>query len=140
MRTIQYKYTRLSLSRISAYLKMKLYSLFSYVNLTTDNKIFWPLLRSNFSSLPQYFQYISNFRSQITYLFVKCACSIYFFLNSANLICRVTDISNHFRESLGLRDGESRLAIPALFLSLITKTRLFKYIENFTSKNKKNIR
>ena len=33
---------------------------------------------------------ISNFRSQITYSFVKCGCSIYFFLNSANLICRCT--------------------------------------------------
>ena len=32
-----------------------------------------------------------------------------FFLNSANLICRDTDISKYFRESLGLRDNESRL-------------------------------
>ena len=31
------------------------------------------------------------------------------FLNSANLICRGTDISKHSRESLGLRDNESRL-------------------------------
>ena len=30
------------------------------------------LLRSNFSSFPQYFQYISNFKSPITYQFVKC--------------------------------------------------------------------
>ena len=34
-----------------------------------------------------------------------------FFLNSANLICRDTDISKYFRESLGLRDNESRLHI-----------------------------
>ena len=33
--------------------------------------------RSNFP-FPQHFQYISNFRSQITYSFVKCGCSIYF--------------------------------------------------------------
>ena len=33
------------------------------------------------------------------------------FLNSANLICRSTDISNYFRESLGIRDNESRLYI-----------------------------
>ena len=65
--------------------------------------------RSNFSSFPQYFQYISNFRSQITYTFVKCGCSIYFFLNSTNLICRSTDISKYFRESLGIRHNESRL-------------------------------
>ena len=32
-----------------------------------------------------------------------------FFLNSANLICRSTDISNYFRESLGIPDNESRL-------------------------------
>ena len=32
-----------------------------------------------------------------------------FFLNSANLICRATDISKYLRESLGLRDNESRL-------------------------------
>ena len=62
------------------------------------------LLRSNFSSFPQYFQYISSFWSQITYIFVICGCSIYFFLGFANLICRGTHISKYFRESLGLRD------------------------------------
>ena len=31
-----------------------------------------------------------------------------FFLNSANLICRDTDISYYFRESLELRDNESQ--------------------------------
>ena len=31
------------------------------------------------SSFPQYFQYISNFKSQFIYSFVKCGCSIYFF-------------------------------------------------------------
>ena len=36
-------------------------------------------LRSNFSSFPQYFQFISNFKRQITESFVKCGCSIYFF-------------------------------------------------------------
>ena len=34
---------------------------------------------------------------------------LFLFLNSANLICRGTDISKYFRESLGLRDNESRL-------------------------------
>ena len=69
------------------------------------------LLRSNFSSFPQYFQYISNFRSQITYSYMKCGCSIYFVFNFANLTCRCTDISKYFRESLGLLDNESRLYI-----------------------------
>ena len=36
-----------------------------------------------------------------------------FFLNSANLICRGTDISKYFRESLGIRDNESRLYIES---------------------------
>ena len=65
--------------------------------------------RSNFSSFPQYFQIISNFKSQITYIFVKCGCSNYYSLNSANMIYRGTDISNYFSESLGIRDNESRL-------------------------------
>ena len=49
--------------------------------------------RRNCSSFPQYFQYISNFKSPITYIFVQCGCSNYVFLNSANLTCRGTDIS-----------------------------------------------
>ena len=35
------------------------------------------LLRSNFSSFPQYFQYVPNFRSQIIYSFVKCGCLLW---------------------------------------------------------------
>ena len=45
------------------------------------------------------------------YIFV-CEIGLFdlsFFLNSANLICRDTDISKYFRGSLGLRDNESRL-------------------------------
>ena len=34
-----------------------------------------------------------------------------FFLDSGNLICRSTDISMYFRESLGVRDIESQLYI-----------------------------
>ena len=72
------KYSRLSLSRlrlsrITAYLEVTIWSQFLHENLITGNKILWKL-RSDFSSLPQYFQYISNFRSQITYSFVKCGC------------------------------------------------------------------
>ena len=61
---------RLRLSRITAYLEEKIPSLFKHENVTTGNKVLWKekklLLRSNFSSFPQYFQYISNFRSKIT--------------------------------------------------------------------------
>ena len=56
-------------------------------------------------------EYISNLRSQITYLFVKFGCSICIFLNSANLICQSTDISKCFRGPLRLRDNESLLYI-----------------------------
>ena len=35
----------------------------------------------------------------------------YFFPESANLICRGTDISKYLIESLGIRDNESRLYI-----------------------------
>ena len=69
------------------------------------------LLRSNFFSFPQYFQYICNFKSPITHIFFKCGCSNYVFLNSANLLCRGTDISKYFRESLEIRDNESRLPV-----------------------------
>ena len=94
----------------SRYLEVKIRSLFKHENLTTGKKILWKRkeIAPNFPIFPQYFQYISNFRGQITYSFVKCGGSIYFFLNSTNLICRVTDISKYFREYLGLRDNESR--------------------------------
>ena len=101
------------LSRITAYLEVEIWSLPKHENLITGKKILWKrgeiAPKSNFSSFPQYFQYISNFKSPITHIFVKCGCSNYFFLNSANLICRGTDISKYFRESLGIRDNESRL-------------------------------
>ena len=68
------------------------------------------LLRSNFSSFPQYFQYISNLGVKLRIHSVKGGCSINcFFLSSVNLICRTTDISKCFIESLGVRDNESRL-------------------------------
>ena len=66
------------------------------------------IIRSNFSSFPQYFQYTSNSRSQITYLFVKCGCLIYFFLNSANLVVEVRIFRSISESSLD-RDNGSRL-------------------------------
>ena len=60
-----------------------------------------------------FFKYISNFRNQITYSFVKCGTSIYFFLNFANLIGLCKGISKYFRESFGLRDNESRLYLES---------------------------
>ena len=63
---------------------------------------------SNFSSFPHYI-YISNFCSQIAYPFVKCVVQFIVFLTLSTLICRGTDISKCFSESLGIRDNESRL-------------------------------
>ena len=60
---------------------------------------------------PQYFQYISKLKSPVTYKFAKCGCWNYVFLSSANLICRATDISKYFKESLGIRDNEGQLYI-----------------------------
>ena len=89
-----------------ANLEVKILSLPKHENLTTSKKYCGKeeklLLRSNFSSFPQYFRYISNVKSPITYIFVKCGYSNYFFLNSETLICRGTDISKCFRESLGI--------------------------------------
>ena len=68
--------SRTRLSRITAYLKVKICSLPKNENLTTYKKYCGKeeklLLRSNFSSFSQYFQYISNFKSPITHIFVKC--------------------------------------------------------------------
>ena len=58
--------------------------------------------------------YISNFRSQITYSFVKCVVQFIVFRTLSALIYRDTDISKCFSESLGIRDNESRLYIRAL--------------------------
>ena len=44
---------------------------------------------------------------------------VIFFLNSANLICRGTDISKYFRDSLGIRDNESRLYFIAQKMFLL---------------------
>ena len=70
-----------------------------------------------FSTL--FYIYISNFRSQITYSFVKCGCSIYCSPHSLNSeYCQGTDISKCFSESLGIRDNESRLYLSQAFLSV----------------------
>ena len=63
-----------------------------------------------FSTL--FYTYISYFRSQITYSFVNCGLFIGF-LTLSTLICRGTDISKCFSESLGIRDNESRLYFVA---------------------------
>ena len=58
---------------ITAYLEVKIWSMTKYCG-KEEKLLFW----SNFSSFPQYFQYLSNLKSPITYTFVKCDYSIYF--------------------------------------------------------------
>ena len=83
-------------------------------------------LGNNFSRFPQYFQYMSIYKSQITYSFVKCGCPIYFFLNFASLICRGTDTSKYFREFFRLWDNEGRLYYEELaWYAMLVETLLF---------------
>ena len=116
---------------------MKIWSLPKHENLTTDKTFCGKeeklLLRGNSSSFPQYFQYISNFKSPITYTFVQCGCSNYFFLNSATLICRGTNISKYFRESLGIRDNESRLYMFLTFRILFEPAHGKTYNKTFVT-------
>ena len=105
--------SRPRLTRITAYLEVKIWSPLKHENLSTGNKILWkrgaisPLFHNSFN--------ISLTRSQISYTVVKCGCSIHFFLNLANLICRGTDISKYFRQSLGIRENEGRLYITLTY-------------------------
>ena len=91
-----------------------------YFHLPSDLPLRLTLSGSNYPCLEQIsivpkmfeplkFDCISNFRSQTAYTFVKCGCSIYFFLSSANLFCRGMDISKYLRESIGLPYNENRL-------------------------------
>ena len=122
--SLEYSWLSLSrprLSRITAYFEAKIWPLPKHENLTTGKKILWKrgeiapkeqfLL---FSTIFSIYARISNSKSQITYIFVKFGCSNYFFFNSADLICRGTDISKYFIESLGFRDNESRLYLAII--------------------------
>ena len=112
--------SRPGLSRITAYLEVKIWSLTKRKNLTTGEKYCGKEeklhLRSNFSSIQQYISNISlTPRVQLHINLLNVLNRIIIFLNSANLICRSTDISKYFRESLGIRDNESRLYLNVLF-------------------------
>ena len=70
---VKYSWLSLSrprLSRITAYLEVKIWSLPKHENITTGKKYCGKeeklLLRSNFSSFPQYFQYIPSLKNLIT--------------------------------------------------------------------------
>ena len=129
--------SRLRLSRITAYLEKKIWSLFKHRNLTSDNNILWIRVEiapvEQFLPFPTIFSiYISNYRSLITYSFVKFGCAICVFLNSENLKCRSTDISKCFRGSLQLRDNESRLYHNAYKKDFLFRMKKKKKISCFT--------
>ena len=72
MYILKYMYSRLSLSRlrlcwITAYLKVKIWSLFRYENLTTGKKTFWKRGEIAPSAFPHNIFNISNYRSQSAY-------------------------------------------------------------------------
>ena len=111
-------YSRLSLSRprlsrFTAYLEVKIWFLFKHENLTTCNKIVWK--RGEIAPKEQFLLFSTIFSIYLTpgvkLRIYICEMWLFdlFFLNSANLICRGTDISKYFRQSLGIRDNESRL-------------------------------
>ena len=60
-----------------------------------------------FSTL--FYIYVSNFKSQIHIHLLNVDVQFIVFLTISTLICRSTDISKCFSESLGIRDSGSRL-------------------------------
>ena len=103
--------SRPRLSRINVYIEGKFWSLFIMEILEQLTKYCGKeeklLLRSNFSSFPHYYIYISGVKLHIHLL--NMVVRFIVFLTFATLICRGTDISKCFRESLGIRENESRL-------------------------------
>ena len=106
----QLSLSRPRLSRITAYLEVKILSLFKHVNLTVGNKILWK--RGAISPL---FHNIINISLtsgvKLHIHLLTVAVRFIVFLNSANLICRGMDISKCFREFLGLRERESTVCV-----------------------------
>ena len=100
--------------------------------MTTGNKIMWK--RGEIAPKEQFllfstlfYVYISNFRSQITFIhLLNVVIQFIVFLTLSTLICRSTDISKCFSESLGIRDNESRL-----YLLMFKSRPLFAYLNSF---------
>ena len=103
-----YKYSRLSLSRLclfrtTAYLEVKTWPMFKHESLTTGNKILSK--RGEIAPKEQFLLFATIFSiylklQESNYIFIcemLLSRVILSFLNSANLICRATGISNYFR-------------------------------------------
>ena len=91
---------------------MKIGPLPTYKNLITGNKILWK--RGDIAPKEPFLLFSHNiFNISLTsrvQLQIHLLNAVRFiFSSSANLICQNTDISKYFRESLGIRDNESRL-------------------------------
>ena len=90
------------------------------------------LLRSNFTSFSHYFLYIfltSEVKLQIHLLNVVV--QFIDLLTLSTLICRGTDISKCFSESLGIRDNESRLYVDSQFLIQVSSYVLHVRATNY---------
>ena len=121
--TVEPRYLELAHFELPLISKWNLVPVF---NMTIGNKIMWK--RGEIA--PPLFHiiiyiYFSNFRSQITYSLVV---QFIVFLTLSTLICRGTDISKYFSESLGIRDNGCRLYmftydIRALFCGIIYMRR-----------------
>ena len=94
------------LSRITAYLEVKILSLLKHKNLTTGKKKLWK--RGEIAPKEQFLLFSTIFsiyltsRVQLHIYLLNVVNRISFSPNSANLICWSTDISKYFKESLGI--------------------------------------
>ena len=70
-----------------------------------------------------------TWESNERFILLKVVVGLIVFLSSANLICRSTDISKCFIESLGFRDNESRLYSAQLNLAFTLRVRQKKHEE-----------
>ena len=90
----RFSLSRLRLSRVTVDLEVKNWCLFKHENLTTGNKILWEReeIASKRATSPLFHMFSISLASN--YIFI-CVMKLFdlFFLNSANLICRCTDIS-----------------------------------------------
>ena len=111
--------SRTRLSRITAYREVKIWSLSKPKHLTTGKKKKKKKKCGKRGEIAPKEQFLLFFTIVLIYLFQESnyiyICEMWlfehFFLSSANLICRGTDISKYLIESFGIRDDESRLYI-----------------------------
>ena len=98
--------SRPRLSRITAYLEVKIWSLPKDENLTIDNKILWKRRNCSKGAISPLFHDIFNIsRISRVQLRIHLLNVVVRFIFSSILICRCTDISKYFGESLGIRDN-----------------------------------